>query len=213
MTFPRTFRQTVKGVSYLLAAAVFIVPLTCLQANAETPESVMKEILGKIKAESNSSPIVEYVDWETAFAQAPDQQKQVMNINSPEQLKEFYREVLKNPAAMMKKHVESRMATVPEDQKAMMQATMVQMEQVIKQKEEEMKQKIAGTEYTIGEAVVTGSEAVVPLTATFEEEEKKHDVDFIKKDGRWLLATPGFAVDSKAPPKPGSAPVPAPMTP
>ena len=52
-----------------------LIPFVAL---AETPETVMKEILAKIKAESNSSPIVEYVDWETAYAQAPEQQKQVM---------------------------------------------------------------------------------------------------------------------------------------
>ncbi len=191
-----------RSLSRLISASVCFAATVCVTTPvvAETPEEVMQEIVTKIKAEENSAPIVEYVDWDSAYAEAPEQQKQLMQLDSPVKLKEFYREVLKNPAAMMKKHVEMRMSQVPEDQQAMMRATVSQMETVIKKKEAEMKDKIAKTEYNVGTAKITGDDAVVPLTTTFAGEEKTHDVDFVLKDGKWLLSSPGFAVEQKAPP-------------
>lgn len=185
--------------------------LTASGALAETPEEVMQEIVTKIKAETNSAPIVEYVDWESAFAEAPQQQKEVMQIDSAEKLKEFYREVLKNPAEMMKKHVEMRMSQVPENQQAMMKATVAQMETVIKKKEEEMRAKISETDYVVGTAKITGDDAVVPLTTKYKEEEKTHNVEFVLKDGKWLLSSPGFAVEEKAPSAPTGGAVPSDM--
>ncbi len=194
---------------FFLFSASLMIATNCVVA--ETPEEVMQEIVTKIKAETNSAPIVEYVDWESAFKEAPEQQKEIMQIDSPEKLKEFYREVLKNPAAMMKKHVEMRMSQVPENQQAMMRATVAQMETVIKKKEEEMRTKIAETDYSVGTAKITGDDAVVPLTTKYKEEEKTHDVEFVLKDGKWLLSSPGFAVEQKAPPAPTGGAVPSDM--
>ncbi|MCB0322401.1 MAG: hypothetical protein KDD69_02475 [Bdellovibrionales bacterium] len=186
-------------------------------AAAETPEDVLKEIVTKIKAESNTAPIVEYVDWETAFSKAPADQKTMMQIGSPEDLKSFYREMLQDPSAMMRRHVEKRLGEASPDQQAMIQATMAQMETEMQKREDEMKKRISETEYTVGESKVDGEEATVELSSSYQGDTKTHEVRFVKSGEKWLLASPGFAMESKAPTTaPGSAgpaPLPAPSQP
>lgn len=183
-----------KGVNALLLAAAFFVSFAgTLQALAQTaPDAVLKEIIEKIKAAQNASPVVDYVDWKEAFEKAPAEQKQAMNISGPDQMKDFYREVLTRPSELLKKQFEQRLAAVPPDQQQLMKASVDRMEQMMRQKEEEMKKRINETTYEVGEAKVDGDKAVVPLTQTYQGSSKQEQVEFVKSDGRWLLPSVGL---------------------
>jgi hypothetical protein len=164
----------------------------------QKPNEVLKELLDKIKSQSNASAVVDYVDWQEAFNKASEEQKKNMNVTGPEQMKQFYRQILESPAVNFRKQVEERLASVPAEQKPMMEQQLKRMEEVMRKKEEEMKEKIAGTTYEIGEAKIEGNAAKVKLTQTYKGETKEEDVQFVKSGERWLL--PSVAVmanDSK----------------
>lgn len=156
-------------------------------ADGQSPEKTLEEILGKIKEAGNASPVVEYVDWDKAFKEAPDTQKSIMKISDANGMKEFYKEVLANPSSVMKKQFESRKASMPESQRTMLEQTFTRMEAMMKEKEKEMKKKIAGTEYTIGEAKIEGDEAKVSLKQEYDGKSRTEEVTFLKSGDRWML--------------------------
>ena len=163
---------------------------------APAPEKILEQIISKIKEASNASPVVDYVDWDEAFSKVPEQQRTVMSITSPEQMKSFYTEVLKNPSAMMQKQFEARLKTLPEEQRGVLRQSLGKMQDVMKKKEAEMKERIAKTEYKVGKSTVEGDKAKVELSQTFNGETKTEEVKFVKKDGKWLLPSVGIVSEN-----------------
>ncbi len=217
--------------SLILAIVVLCAFAPLCFAEALTPEKTLEEILGKIKEAGNASPVVEYVDWEKAFKEAPEVQKSIMQISDANGMKEFYKEVLEKPSSVMKKQFEMRKESMPESQRTMLEQTFTRMEAKMKEKEKEMKAKIAGTEYTIGEAEIDGETAKVSLKQEYEGKSRTETVTFVKSGDRWMLPAvamfggekkakqAGFAGPSasnpKTPdmPKPPTAPSVAPVAP
>ena len=188
--FMRTlYKTTLRFISLL---TLCLVALTSNALAQQKPDDVLKELLKKISEKQNASPVVEYVDWQEAFAKAPEDQKKTLNITNPGQMKEFYRQILESPTANFRKQVQERLAAVPEEQKPLMEQQLQRMEDLMRQKENEMKEKIAGTKYTVGDAKIEGNSAKVKLTQEYKGEKKEEDVQFIKVGDRWFL--PSVAV-------------------
>lgn len=158
---------------------------------AETPEEVLQTIVDKIKQNSNPSPVVDYVDWNEAFKNAPAEQKQAMRITSPQQMKQVYKKMLQNPAATMKEQLEQRLEEIPAEQRPMMQQSVASLERLMKEKEKEIKERIQETTYKIGEAVIEGNTARVKVSQTYKGETKQEEVKLVKSGDRWLLPSVG----------------------
>jgi len=181
-----------RGRFWIIVLVVFLLFPSLSPLYADAPEDVLKEIIGKIKAQNDASPVVEYVDWNKAFTEMPPPQKMAMKINSPQEMKSFYKQVLANPSAMMKKQFEERLGMIPEAQRPMMRQSLARMEEMMKQKEAEMKQKIAGTTYEVGKSEINGANAKVELKQTYEGKTKVEKVEFVKSGDNWLLASVGL---------------------
>lgn len=153
----------------------------------ETPEQVLQKILAEIKAASNTSPVVEYVDWQKAFSKMPEDRKKMINVETPEGMKSYYKEVLKDPVAVMKKQFESRLGSLPPAQKPIYEQNFARMQKALEDKTKEMFSRIAETEYQVGTAEIQGDSAVVALTQNYKGEVRNEKIHFEKTGNAWLL--------------------------
>lgn len=171
---------------------VFLLLFFSTQALAETPDEVLREIITKIKAASNTSPIVDYVDWSKAYKSTPLPRREFMGVDSAEAMKEYYREVLKDPVAVMKQQFKTKLETVPNAQKPALEQTFARMEQVMGERTKEMQLKVKGTEYEVGEPIIKDDKAMLPLKQTFNGVMKTEEVVFERSGDTWLLPTVGM---------------------
>ncbi|MFN8392157.1 MAG: hypothetical protein U0136_17830 [Bdellovibrionota bacterium] len=181
----------------LCAFSVFV---TASVAHAGTsPDATVKEIVDKMKAEGNPAVIVEYVNWEKAFSQFPQQQKDQLNVKSSAELKSFFHEMLANPSGVMRKQMESKLGTVPPEKQEEAKAQIDQIEGMMKRKETELKERLTETTYEVGKPEITGNTATVKLTQSYKDQKKVEDVKLEKDGDRWLL--PSVTLASAPPPQ------------
>ena len=163
-----------------------LLPLQFAAAEMSAKQTV-EEILSKMKAAESPAPVVDYVDWKGAYEKMPAAQRQAVGVESAEGLRSFYSKMMTNPKEVMEKKLEEQLASMPEEKKSMMRASMGRMEQMVDQRQEMMRKQLAETEYKVGEATMEGEVATVPITQTHNGETKQRDIKLTKVDGRWLL--------------------------
>jgi hypothetical protein len=180
----------IKGISNMLKE--FFLATLCLfflpaHSRAASPDDVLREMVGKMKDKNSPSVVVDYVQWADAFANLSPKHKEQMHVNSPQEMKEFYRQVLANPLSVMKAQLEEQTKSVPVEKKAEYDQYMMQMEQRLTLQQQEIGRRIQQTTYEIGEAVVEGNTARVKLKQTFEGKAVEEEVKFVKAGDTWLL--------------------------
>lgn len=200
------FRTSLRHIPLATLMLVGVLAQATTVLAEQKPDEVLKELLDKIKVQANASAVVDYVDWQEAYSKAPEDQKKTMNITGPDQMKQFYRQILESPAVNFRKQVEERLASVPADQKPMMEQQLKRMEELMRQKEAEMKEKIAGTTYEIGDPKIDGNIAKVKLKQTYKGETKEEEVQFVRANDRWLLPSVAVMANDSKPSAPAAKP-------
>lgn len=177
---------------------VFLAVLICPSLSfAQAPDQLLKELVDKIKAAGNPSPIVEYVKWDEAYKNIPEDQKQAMNIKSPEEMKKIYEKMLRSPSEMMKQKMEPQIKEAPPERQQIMQQAVTRMQELMAQKEKEVRERIAATTYNVGSATISGNTATVKLSQIYQGETTEDDVKFIKSGDSWLLPTASIVTKPK----------------
>lgn len=170
----------------------------------ETPEQVLEKIIADIKAASSTSPVVEYVDWEKAFNNMPEERRKMISVETPAAMKSYYKEVLKDPVSMMRKQFEARLDSLPPAQRPIYEQNFSRMQKALEDKTKEMYSRISETDYKIGTADIQGDVAVIALTQKYKEEEKTENVRFEKSGDKWMLPAVS-SLGSQQPQKPATA--------
>ena len=162
--------------------------MSCVSSYAEaSPKEVLKTLIERMKKTGDASPVVDYVYWEDAFAKLTSEQKEQMKLTDSTQMKEYFRQVLKDPAAVLKQRFEAQKDSMPQDRRDAMEKALAQIAQSIKSQEQERKNKLKNTNYTIGEETVSGDTAKVKLSRVYNGESKDTEVRFVKVGDKWLL--------------------------
>ena len=68
---------------------------------------------------------------------------------------------------------------------------LAKLKERMKQKEVEIQDKIKNSVYTIGDAVVEGDVAKVPVSYVYQAQTKNDTLELKKKDGVWLMSSLG----------------------
>lgn len=163
-----------------------------VNAKAENaPQDVVREIVGKMKQERTPAVVLEYVNWEKAFNKFPALQKEKLGVNSADELRAFFDNMLRNPSEVVRQKITAEMKDAkPEDQKILSE-NLEKVVSAIAKKEDEMKTRIASTTYEIGAVDVKGDTASVMLTQIYKGERKTEKVLLEKEAGKWMLPTAG----------------------
>jgi UPF0176 protein len=183
----------------LLFAIVFFPAFIYSQGN---PEDVAREAISKMQEKGDPSPVVNYVDWEHMFGTLPDENKKVMNVSSPDELKSFYHKVLESPSSEISDILSSKIASgelgggadINESRAA---EVISKLQQRLKEKEEQIKRKLKESEYRVEQESVTGDSAIINIHHTFESETTIDRVQMHKKDGQWFFTSLSNAFTGK----------------
>jgi len=183
----------------LLVACVF-----CLRAGVvladSTPDGTVKEIVKRMKEEGNPSVVVEYVNWEKAYADFPVKQREQLNVKNSAELKAFFQEMLAHPTDMMKKKMEQQLATVAPDKQEEAKTQMVKIEEMMRNKEAEMKERLTSTVYEVGDVKkLDNNKAEVKLTQTYKDQKRTETITLEKDGEAWLLPSVAMVAPQQKP--------------
>jgi len=175
------------------------------------PKETLEKILGDMVAQKNIAAVLNYIHWSTAFKNLKPAQRQQLNVTTPEQLKAFYKRMLNDPAGYLRERMEGRMASVPPEQRAVVEGQLNQMLDGVNQKLAQENAKIGRTKYTIGEVDTKGKRSTIQLSAAVDGQVKNNEVVLVQQeDGKWYLPSLEQGPGSQKPmtPTPGGAPAP-----
>ena len=170
----------------LVSLVLFFLIVSSVSAEI-APDVMVREVLAKIKESGNPAEIVNHVDWPEAFKTMPEQDKLQLKIKNPDEMREFFRQMLADPSATMKRNMMERVALLPADKQEEAKAAIEQMSEKMNAREAELKQRIKETEYTVGEAKVQGDTATVMLAQSYKGEKSEEKIELRKKNGEWML--------------------------
>lgn len=180
--------QVITMAALLIISLISMMPLN-LYAAESSPEAVIKQVVTLIKKQGNPSPVVDFVNWDDSLAKLSDKNKEMMNVKTSSDLREFYRKILKSPSSELERLFENKFKErLGEEKTRAMLDTMKKRTEV---KEEEIKKRIQESDYVVGAAQINGDTATVPLTYNYNSERKTDNVKLIKKDGKWMFAALG----------------------
>jgi len=182
-----------------IVACLFIVNLTFSNAIADTssPEITVKTVIGMIKEKGDPSPIVDYVDWKESFNSLPEKNRKIMEVESEDDLREFYRKILLSPAKEIVRVFETKFKDKIAEEKVESVIETVKQRALVK--EEEIRKRIKESEYDVGKPEVSGTTALVPLTYRYGSESKTDSIKMIKTNDQWMIAgLGGFSFNSEA---------------
>lgn len=178
-------KKTALRFAFVLLAGLVATPAL---SHADTgPAKTVENIIAAIKSAGNASGVVDFVNWKKAYEQLPDVQRSQLQIDSPDKMKAFFKEMLTSPAATMKKQMEAKLATVPADKQEVAKQSVQKIEKMMQEKEIEMKDRIAKTEYKVSDEKISGETATVKLTQVYNGETKTEEIKLEKDGDKWLL--------------------------
>ena len=172
-------------------AAIFLALLCVLFppviAFAQAPDEVMREVIAKVKKTLDASPVVDYVRWDEAFSRMDAQTRMQMKVSSAEDLKEYYRQALKNPVAAMHNQLQAQIKNASPEDAQKIKEYLAKQEAQLSREQMELKKRIAATRYEVGSAKIEGNTASVKLVQNYNGEVSSEEVQMVKVGDLWLL--------------------------
>lgn len=191
--------------SFLLFSASLLLqcaPVLLLSVLAEEPQqsevaAVTKraqEMIDRLQKTSDPVVILDYVHWPSAFAAYPAEEKQVSDIKTPEELKEYTRAILSDPQKFMNERFEQIAARAPPEVAKQMRESSKQVMAAMGEIKRRISARIKDTQYSIERVdIISDGRAKVVLRIVLDQERKRSPVIFEKHDGVWYLPSIDFA--------------------
>ena len=85
---------------------VFVCLVPSVSFAAGSPKEAVETMVTKLKNAGSPAAIVEFVHWPSAYETVDAQQRQIRNINSPEELKNQYLQLFNNPNAVFREQMD-----------------------------------------------------------------------------------------------------------
>jgi len=151
------------------------------------PAEVVTEMIAKIKAEKNPAVIANYVHWPTAFKALDPKQKRLLEVNTADELKTYYKNLLNDPRTIILSQLEKHIQDLPEDKQAAIKARLSGIADQASSEFQKKKNKFLDSDYTVGESKISGDAASVEIFTNSQGEKKSESLSLIKVDNRWYL--------------------------
>ena len=178
-----------KNLLTLVAAILFSALFLCVShsALAETPEDAVRQAIASMKSARSPVPMLEYVDWKVAYKKMTAKEKKSFGVYDPSQLKSFYKKLLTDPYAVVRKRIDNQLAAVPQSKRELIEPMIRRIEPELRQKQSIVQDRITYGEYHVGAAQVDDNFAIVPVILTYRGKTQYQDINMKKSGNRWLL--------------------------
>ena len=157
------------------------------------PESAISDMLSMLRARGNPLPLLDYVDWETAYKKLDSEQLPkglIADVKSPQDYRSQVKRILENPERFVNAQAKSIIRDLKPKDRAVANQFLPLLPQLIESEIERFKQKQKRTRYKVGTAKLTENLAKVPIESDFEGKKQMHTISLIKKGTRWYLTSP-----------------------
>lgn len=170
----------------VLLALLVCAPVRNCFAQSE-PDQVLRDLMAQIKEKGTAAPLIEAVDWESAFKKFEPWQLNNMRIKTPDDLKEYNRKFMEDPRKALEDSIYGQVMNSPKAQEPEEMKRIETLVQSMVQQIEIQQKNLARIDYEVGKAQITESDAKVPLTVSLEGREDSQTVELKKIDGKWYL--------------------------
>jgi len=161
-------------------------------AAESSPTDTVRSMLAAMKKTGSPVALADFVHWETAFQSLEQEERDALQITSPEELKAFYEKTMTNPVAAMHDAVKTKLESLPTEKRKALEQQLERGYELARQKVEDRRARITSSSYTVDGESIDGNQATVQVTARFEANgAKKTKVDYVELqrfNGRWLLS-------------------------
>lgn len=156
-------------------------------AEGRGPADRVTELMVKLKAFRSPVVIIEFVDWESAFAGASEADRAKYGARTPLEMRRYYEQVLGDPEAYARREISRQLALVPADKRPIVEAQISEAVAQVRQNQDRYREFYRDFTFEVGAAEVTGDRAVVPLTTAFGGETFQERIPLIRRDKVWYL--------------------------
>jgi hypothetical protein len=164
--------------------------LVCTPAFAdETPEEMLKALIAQVRTSGSPAPILERVDWKTAFAQTLPEHREAIGAKTPKELKKIYRAVFENPNKLMKEKIAPKMGTLSPEKQAAIEVLMMRVESTMKERKKSDMEILRRSEIKVVGSKIDGDKATVEFESLLDGKTKTQMLQLIKVDGQWRFPT------------------------
>lgn len=184
------------------AAVFLLLPVAALAA--EAPEDTVKAIVGKLNSSGDPAVVLDYVSWDDAFKDTPHEVLMSLGVSDAAGLKAQTARLMAEPGKYVREKMVERISSLPPEQQAMMNAQLDSLTAKVENEFKDMKEKLKRTEFAVGKSTVTGDSAVVDISASIDGKKQDSQLKLLKRNDKWLLASPEFGKRERAP-KQGAA--------
>ncbi len=155
---------------------------------ANTPEQVVNEMLTKMKAAGNFSPVVEFIHWPTAYKQMLEGKPNAVFVaSSPNELKEVVRKFVVAPSELVKEKFAPTMAALPEEQRKSMEAMLSQQLSKVDQEAKQRAADLVQATFKVKNTTVSNGGAKVEVEQTIAGKVDLWTLNLQQIDGEWYL--------------------------
>ena len=155
-------------------------------AHAEPPKAVLAKILDAAQRTGSQEAIVDYVDWDSAFALTPESVRESTNSHSPLSLRDYHRRLYSNPEQVGEERVNLQLKALPQERREQLENMRSGIVMGLVNEVKEENSRILRAKFTIGEEHLTGDKGTVELLSVIDGENIKQDIHFVQKHGSWL---------------------------
>jgi hypothetical protein len=151
------------------------------------------EFMVKTKTMRSPFGVIEYVDWETAFAGTTEAERAKFGVKSAAELERYFRRILEDPERFTRDEVSRQLLLIPPEKRPVVEKQLEEALVQVRLKQDAMREFYRALTFEIGKAEVQGETATVPLTTTIHGKTTENIVTLIKKKGQWRLPSVEFA--------------------
>ena len=172
----------------LLTAATF----AAVGVNAAVAESGPAETLIALTRKMHDSagelPALDYIDWESAFADLSSTERSNLNIQSARDLQEHYRKAWTDPALLIEPQIEHQLQTMPEESRIILEQEKASIIQSSRDRTAELNARYHRASYQIGAESINGNSATVDLETEVDGIKLKQQIPFVRRSNTWYIA-------------------------
>lgn len=180
-----------KSILNLLSITMLLICSNSALAE-ESARGALESMIEAMKASSDFTTLTQYVDWDSALDSLPAEEKTRLNINSGEDMREFFQMSLRNPVELVKRRFPGQLAALPPEQQAMLEGQMAGLGAMLKGKIQEEENKLRETDFIIQNVQENGESAKAHLLTRYRDKEKPVNISLVRKNNKWLLSSPGI---------------------
>lgn len=183
---PQRARNTILILgAFLLLINIFVNVLFA----ADNPKQLVVEMLDRFQEEKSFAAMLDYVHWQTAWANFPAQDKKRMSVNSPEEFRSYFEAFFNDPGEFAKKHMLPNMPKTNSLNAEQQQKRLLEFTSRFEKKQKLMKENIEKTKYSIGKVDQQGDVATVEIVSTLNGKTENQSLPLERINGKWYLPT------------------------